>query len=366
MRLAAVTATVALCVAAGACDAGADNATPGGSGSGGTGPGGTGSTTASSGPASSGARTGTPTSPDGPRAAPRGGSSAASGPASPIPATPTASELPPGGGGSLTFAYGPARAQTTTLLLPTEVDATGPPDRAPRAVPIVVLIHGGAWKAAATTASMTALASDLTARGVVVWSMDYRGVGADSAADEGGWPRTYEDVAAGLDLLPRALAGVGLTASQVAVVGHSAGGPLALWLAARGQGKPGLPGGPPAVRPTVAVSLAGADDFEMIARATGPSGFMADFMGGMPADKPAEYAHASPSNLVPIGVPMLFVVGSIDPLESVAKAIAQTARGAGDDVRLEVIEGAGHIAPIVPTSAAWLTARTWLAGHGFG
>src|SRR5881275_1113766 len=85
--------------------------------------------------------------------------------------------------------YGDAPAQVCELHLPAG---------RPRAV--AVLVHGGFWRARYDRSQEHEVAADLVARGWAVWNIDYRGVG-EGAASGGGWPRTFEDVAAAVDLL---------------------------------------------------------------------------------------------------------------------------------------------------------------------
>jgi acetyl esterase/lipase len=99
-----------------------------------------------------------------------------------------------------------------------------------RPFPVVLMIHGGCWQTAVAKADiMHALAADLTKRGIAVWNIEYRGVDVPG----GGYPGTFQDVAAAADMLGRDGPELGLDTKHVVAVGHSAGGHLALWLAAR-------------------------------------------------------------------------------------------------------------------------------------
>ena len=93
--------------------------------------------------------------------------------------------------------------------------------------PVAVVVHGGYWRAQYDRSLMEGLCLDLAAHGMVAWNLEYRRVGGG-----GGWPQTFLDVAAGVDALADVAAALDL--SRVVAVGHSAGGQLALWAAARG------------------------------------------------------------------------------------------------------------------------------------
>jgi acetyl esterase/lipase len=94
---------------------------------------------------------------------------------------------------------------------------------------VVVLVHGGFWKAEYDRRHTRPMAAALAAEGLVVATPEYRRVGAG-----GGWPTTGDDVRQAVERLPELLAGLGLPTGPVSVVGHSAGGHLALWLATSG------------------------------------------------------------------------------------------------------------------------------------
>ena len=223
--------------------------------------------------------------------------------------------------------------------------------------PVVVLIHGGFWRAGWDRTLMTPLARDLAANGFLAWNVEYRRVGQQG----GGWPGTLLDAAAAVD----ALATVEQAdAARVAVVGHSAGGHLALWLAARGRRTSEVPGAPrPAVRPSLAVSLAGVADLVAGAEAGLGHGACQALLGGPPDDVPERYGAVSPAALLPLGVPQLLVHGSRDdvvpPNQSAAYAAA--AREAGDDVELIELAGADHFDVVEPSQAEWriVSERLW-------
>ncbi|MDB5065865.1 MAG: alpha/beta hydrolase, partial [Chloroflexi bacterium] len=132
-------------------------------------------------------------------------------------------------------------------------------------------------------------------------------------------------------------------------VGHSAGGQLALWLAAH----PGI---------GAVVALAAVSDLAAAARLGLGGGAAVELLGGTPEEVPERYRRASPRQRLPLGVPQLLVHGELDDRVPVAMSRdhAETARAAGDAVQLVVVPGAGHAELIDPESRAWQAAAAWL------
>ena len=214
--------------------------------------------------------------------------------------------------------------------------------------PVVVLVHGGFWRSRWDRTTTTPLARDLAARGYLAWNVEYRRVGKEG----GGWPGTLLDVAAAVDRLasvPEADTG------RVVGVGHSAGGHLALWLAARPRLPAGAPGSAPRVVVRGAVSLAGVCDLERAAREGLGEGAVADLLGGGPDELPERYAASSPAALLPLGVPQLLVHGGRDEIvpPGQGRAYAEAARHAGDDVVLAELPRADHFDVIEPGDPSW-------------
>ena len=158
--------------------------------------------------------------------------------------------------------------------------------------PVAVVLHGGYWRARYDRSLMTELSLDLAAHGWAAWNLEYRRVGSG-----GGWPETFEDVAAGID----ALAGIPapLDLACVASVGHSAGGHLALWLAARATLPEGAPGAGPRVQVQAAVSQAGVLDL-LLAAQLAPSAQPTRALLGDPEQHADRYALASPRERLPL------------------------------------------------------------------
>lgn len=222
--------------------------------------------------------------------------------------------------------------------------------------PVVVLIHGGCFKAAyATLQYFGAMGDALKDAGIATWNVEYRRLGQPG----GGWPGTYLDVGRALDHL-RALAGeASLDLGRVVVLGHSAGGHLAMWAA----GRPRLPAASPLyvtdpLRVRGVIDLAGPVDltaniqgYESLCR----DSVITSLLGGTPATVPERYAHASAIKLLPLGVPQVLVLGTYEdfvPLP-LAQTYVQTATRAGDSVRLIVIPGVGHFETASPLASTW-------------
>jgi acetyl esterase/lipase len=250
--------------------------------------------------------------------------------------------------------YGTHPAQLCELFLPPEVRGGS------AARGVVAMIHGGYWRSCYDRSLQHDVAADLVAVGWAVWNVDYRGVG-DGPGGGGGWPRTFEDVAAALDALAAPAAQQGLDLDRLVVLGHSAGGTLALWSAVR-AGSTAVEQGA-GVRPRFVVAQAAICDLVAGVRGALGAGAIEDLMGAGPDD--AVYALASPAARVPLGVPVLLVTGADDdtvpPVQSTAFAVA--ARAAGDDVTLAVLPGEGHFGHLDPASASWAAVRRWLSAR---
>jgi acetyl esterase/lipase len=192
---------------------------------------------------------------------------------------------------------------------------------------------------------MDGLCEDLAAAGWAAWNLEYRRLGSG-----GGWPETFEDVSAGIDHVDRLVE----DASVVVTIGHSAGGHLALWAAARSE---------PGVRVTHAVAQAGVVDLVEAARLGLSGGVAEELLGGSPAQVPERYELASPAEQLPLGVPQLLVHGGRDEIvpAALSRAYAEAASKAGDQVGLVVHEELGHFEHLDPGSPAWASVRDWLA-----
>jgi acetyl esterase/lipase len=243
-----------------------------------------------------------------------------------------------------THSYGDHPSQLGELFLPA---GSGP-------FPVTVVIHGGYWKAHYDRSLMEGLCSDLAAHGLAAWNVEFRRVGAG-----GGWPDTFHDVAAAVDLLVEFEAPLDL--SHVAAVGHSAGGHLAFWAASRPSLPGDAPGGAPRVEIAAAVSQAGVVDLTLAASLM-PSSTPTRALLGDPVVNYERYVLASPRERLPLGMPQLVLHGDRDDTVSmrIATSYVAAARSAGDPCELVVLNHTGHFEHIDAGSQAWHVARDWL------
>jgi acetyl esterase/lipase len=234
-------------------------------------------------------------------------------------------------------------------------------------VPLVVLIHGGCWRSQYDLKHVAGTAAALAKEGFAVWTIEYRRIGDAN----GGWPGTFDDIAHAVDYVPRLAAQFPrIDTARVVLMGHSAGGQLALWAASRNQNETtGL------FRSAIAplkvagvVSLAGITDLARFGAGSGGCNqAVTPLIGGTPQQVPQRYHAVSPMDRVPIGVFIRLVHGDADPIVPIdqSKDFLVRAHMAGDRAELDVIKGGGHFDLLAPQSDAWPTvirAARWSAG----
>ena len=249
--------------------------------------------------------------------------------------------------------YGPGPLQVGELRLP---KGGKPP------YPVVMLVHGGCWSnelpkldpRAVSFELLRPMAAALADAGIATWNVEYRRTG-DAG---GGWPGSFEDVASATDYL-RGIAGKhGLDLNRVVVAGHSSGGHLAAWIAAR----PKLPASSPLfskdpLRVKAVINLDGIADpltFQPVESKACPTPALSRFMGGTPAEHPDRYRDASPVPFLPLGVPQEFIGGSlVRGFKDQIEAYQAAAQAKGDTVTITALEGAGHFDMLAPRSPHW-------------
>lgn len=242
----------------------------------------------------------------------------------------------------ITLAYGRHRSQVGDLHLPDGAAAGAADGAVSGGFPVVVVLHGGFWRARYGRWIMRSLAKDLAERGYAAWDLEYRRVGPFAG---GGFPNTLDDVAAGIDHLASIAGEYNLDLDRVAYVGHSAGGHLSLWAAGRPDS---------AVTPRVAIAQAGVADLRMAHAMDLGAGIVDTFMGGSPEKVPERYAVASPIERVPIGVRQVLIHGRADvnvPVE-VGRSYYEAAVAAGDDVEFLELD-CDHMVLIDHHSSEW-------------
>jgi acetyl esterase/lipase len=245
----------------------------------------------------------------------------------------------------LTVRYGPRPEHVIDLWLPPDQPAPGRP------APFIVLIHGGFWRPAFDRTHLRPMAHALADAGNVVAVPEYRRAGM--AAE--GWTGPFDDIAAALEAAGPLAEPHGADTGHLTWAGHSAGGHLALWAAAR----PGLPPSSPWRGPcpaTHVVSLAGCNSLRMCAEWNLGAGAVRTLMGGGPDEVPERYAVADPAALPPPPVPVTLVHGTDD--DTVPLAMSRLF-GTG---RLVEIPGAGHFDLVDPLSPAWPQVLAVLTG----
>jgi acetyl esterase/lipase len=251
--------------------------------------------------------------------------------------------------------YGNAPSQFADLWLP---NGSG-------SHPVVVMVHGGCWRADLPGLELMAYAAeDLRQHGVAVWNVEYRRIGEPGA----GYPGSFEDIANAVDWLRKLADAKRLDLRNVVAVGHSAGGHLALWAAARRR----LPKASPLYHNNplpikAVVSLAGIGDLSDY-RAEGPPACggprVIDLLDGTANRGPWDvFKDTSPAEMLPIGVPQAIVSGALDPIVPAAfgRAYAEEAIAAGDPVQEITIGDAGHFDLIDPQSSAFEQVRSIIA-----
>ena len=206
--------------------------------------------------------------------------------------------------------------------------------------PVAMVVHGGFWKSQYSVAHSGHMCAALTRAGIATWSIEYRRVGNPG----GGWPGTFEDVTSGFRFLPQIAAKFNLNLKTVTAIGHSAGGQLALCLAAH------------QLKLRRVVSLAGVLDLRMAWALHLGGGAVEAFLGGPPEAVPEHYKEASPAEIkFPPGVKQHLIHGELDDIvpPAMSRSYRDNKHRQKEDVTLLEIPSAGHFELIDPRSNAW-------------
>lgn len=217
--------------------------------------------------------------------------------------------------------------------------------------PVAIVIHGGFWRSRYDLEHIGHLCAALTAHGIATWSIEYRRLGNPG----GGWTGTFLDVVAAANHLRTIASQYQLDLKRVIVLGHSAGGHLALWYAGLGRIPHASPIHAPDSLPVRAtISLAGVSNLRKASELK-LSSSVTDQLIGSPSDYPERYAVASPIELLPLGVRQFLLHGIDDdtvPFE-MSQSYVKAARAKGDDATLIEFPNTGHFELIDPKSKVW-------------
>jgi acetyl esterase/lipase len=272
--------------------------------------------------------------------------------------------LPAPGEGVEIHSYGAGKYQFGELRLPERAPEQGAQKAAAEAqqrqrrrqqgYPVVIGIHGGYYRARYGLGYFGHVCAALTEAGCATWNIEYRRLGNRG----GGWPGTFQDVAAATDYL-RTLAANGypLDLDRVIAMGHSAGGHLAAWVAGRRRIAQGSPLYCPDPLPIKAViSLAGVLDLRRAWELRLSRGVVERLLGGSPRQVPLRYDSTSPVALLPLGVPMTTLVhgtGDTSVPYELSRRYARAAVASGDAAELVTLEDTGHFEIVDPRTEAW-------------
>lgn len=243
------------------------------------------------------------------------------------------------------IAYGNASSQYGELRIPKN---SGPSA-------IIVTIHGGFWQSKYDLFENDPICEDLTKRGFATWNIEYRRVGEDG----GGWPGTFNDVVSAINHLSALQQSYPINLSNVIIIGHSAGGHLALWLAARSTlNRDDNYFTNLTVPIRKVISLAGVTDLRKmweIHHEDNIKSVVGNFIGGSPLEKPDRYEIASPMELLPTNIEQVLIHGELDRHVPVELSIDyyEKLKTLNGNVSLTVLKDVEHFKIIDPDTIAW-------------
>ena len=219
--------------------------------------------------------------------------------------------------------------------------------------PLLFVVHGGFWQSRYDLTHIGHLCAALTSNGIITCNIEYRRIGNPG----GGWPGTFQDISlATRNITQTTSSDPRFDHARTAILGHSAGGHLALWLAGSHRISKGSPlhiDQKQAI--TKAISLAGVSDLRLASKQKLGLGIVTRLMGGTPEKYPDRYNAGSPIELLPTGTSQALVHGTDDDTVPLSQSEAYVERGdkLGDWPTLVKLNGVGHYELIDPASEAW-------------
>ena len=222
------------------------------------------------------------------------------------------------------------------------IDLRLPSDKS-KAHPLVINIHGGFWRAKYGLEHAGHLCAAFTSQGFVSANLEYRRVGNVGGA----WPGTFEDIRSAYKFLIQNAHKYHVDPERVVIIGHSAGGQLALCLAAH----------EPSVKSVV--SLSGVVDLERAYQQHLSNDAVVEFLRGTLAEVPDHYREADPMQLSIVQARQWLIHGSADdtvPPQFSRDYVAAKKKRSGhqkENVHLLEIDRADHYDLIDPRSKAW-------------
>ena len=214
--------------------------------------------------------------------------------------------------------------------------------------PLAINIHGGYWRARYDLAHASPFCAALAARGINTANLEYRRVasvspGSGEPLATPSWPRTFEDVRSAFRYLLQSAAGLGIRSAPAVILGHSAGGQLALCLAAHEKSVQNC------------VSLAGVLDLRRAWQLHLSNDAVVEYLGGTPEQVPEHYREASPMELTITSARQVIVHGLADEVVPVAisRDYSAAKKKRGEAVEFIPIPHAGHLDVIDPHSKAF-------------
>jgi len=219
--------------------------------------------------------------------------------------------------------------------------------------PLLFVIHGGFWRSEYDLSHIGSLCAAFSSKGIITCNLEYRRLG-DSG---GGWPGTFQDISLATEHVLKIVSQDSrVDAARTAVLGHSAGGHLAHWLAGRHR----IPESSPLHSGQnyslgFAVSLAGVCDLRTAWKQRLGSGVVARLMGGTPDEYPDRYDAGSPIELLPSGARQVLIHGTADVTVPVSQSerFVERAERLGEQPTLVKLDGVGHFELIDPESDVW-------------